>query len=158
MSVLQPWVEKLTFMQQSVLITCTRGPDTLEKNHVAKMLLRWFRRCYLYCAFDHKLYTDPYEIGGGSFTGPCIGRLDNATRKYFQQVDMIPLHFHLHLMHASEILGYKHPDEKTKNWFHSFYRAIVKDMHLNIETEEQMDYRLSDEESRWKENEDNPAK
>lgn len=68
MSVFQPWVEKLTFMQQSVLITAVRGPDGIPKDHIVKVLLRWYRRCILYSAFGHKIITDPYTKGGGSFT------------------------------------------------------------------------------------------
>ena len=157
-SVLQPWVEKLSFMQQSVLITATRGPDGLEKNHIAKMLLRWLRRCYLYCAFTHEIYSDPYEKGGGSFTGPCACDLAQATETYFQKVDEVPHHFHLHLMHAAEILGYKHPESWIRDWWYDFYAAIVKDAHLNVETEEQLDYRLGDSKKQWEENEDNPVK
>ena len=44
--VLQPWVLNLTYMQQSVLITSVRGPDGIRKDHVAKLLLRWLRRCF----------------------------------------------------------------------------------------------------------------
>ena len=50
--VLQDWVLELTMMQQSVLIAAVRGPDGIAKNHVAKLLLRWYRRCILKSAFD----------------------------------------------------------------------------------------------------------
>ena len=70
--VLQPWVLNLTYMQQSVLITSVRGPDGIRKDHVAKLLLRWLRRCFLVSAFDGRALTDPVEQGGGSFTGPSL--------------------------------------------------------------------------------------
>lgn len=69
---LQDWVMNLTIMQQSVLIAAVRGPDTIRKDHVAKLLLRWYRRCILLSAFDKRVITDPYEKVGGSFTGPSI--------------------------------------------------------------------------------------
>jgi hypothetical protein len=55
-------------MQQSVLITGCRGPDTLHKDHIAKVLCRWVRRCFLIRAFDKSIAYSPYTTGGGSFT------------------------------------------------------------------------------------------
>lgn len=157
MSVLQPWVEKLTFMQQSVLITAVRGPDGIPKDHIVKVLLRWYRRCILYCAFGRKIITNPYTKGGGSFTGPCTTSLKNAIDGYLRSVDEVPHHFQLHFMHAAEILGYKHPNKEiAKRWF-DFYCKIVNDAHLSIETKEQMEYRLGDSEKQWRDKEETPA-
>lgn len=157
-SVLQEWVKELTFMQQSVLITATRGPDGIQKDHISKMLLRWLRRCYLYSAFEKCVLSDPYDPRGGSFTGPCRLQLDEAVDVYLRSVDEIPHHFQLHLMHAAEIMGYKHPDSVIRYFWNNFYLRIVKDAHLNPETKEQMDRRLSDNESTWREAEEVVAK
>ena len=156
-NVLQPWVNDLTFMQQSVLITAVRGPDGIKKNHVAKVLLRWYRRCFLYSAFEKKIFPDAYMEGGGSFTGPCLGDINDCRTEYFSVVDELPHHFQLHLMHAAEILGYKHPNPIIRFWWFKFYCMIVKDAHLHIETEQELDYRLGDKKSQWEENEDTPA-
>lgn len=163
-SVLQPWVEELSFMQQSVLITAVRGPDGIRKDHVAKKLLRWYRRCILYCAFDHKILTTPYNPGGGSFTGPSVGlyasweEMDVLVDGYLRTVDELPHHYQLHVMHAAEILGYCHPDINICGWWHLFYCKIVKDAHLNIETKDQMMKRLSDNEKNWRAAEEVVAK
>lgn len=149
-TVLQSWTTNLTFMQQSVLITATRGPDTLHKNHVAKLLLRWLRRCYLYSAFDRCILSDPRDSRGGSFTGPVNIPLEEAVDLYLKSVDEIPHHFHLHLMHAAEILGYKHPNSTIAAFWKNFYVRIVKDAHLNPETKKQMDERLADNEDTWR--------
>jgi len=66
----QAWVCGLTIMQQSVLFAAIRAPDGIRKDHPAKVLLRWYRRCILVSAFDGKALTDPFVRGGGSFTGP----------------------------------------------------------------------------------------
>lgn len=175
-SVLQDWVQELTYMQQSVLITACRGPDSIEKNHVSKLILRWMRRCFLLSAFGGNVLNRPYISGGGSFTGPSMGvlnhedpafyerndylaisSLNTLAATFFQKVDEIPHHFYLHLMHAAEILGYKHPEEWTRKWWNDFYNDCVNDMHLNPESELEMDRRLSDNESKWREREKHPA-
>jgi len=46
-------------------------------------------------------------------TDGIIG-IDKALKEYLYSVDEVPHHFHLHLMHAAEILGYKHPDKLTR--------------------------------------------
>ncbi len=149
--VLQEWVcDRLTWMQQSVLITATRGPDGIKKDHPAKVLLRWFRRSYLISALDGKVFKTPYETGGGSFTGPLENKnIDDYIDTYLRHIDELPHHFQLHLMHAAEILGYKHPDSEIREWWMQFYLAIVKDAHLNPETEEALDYRLGDSLEQW---------
>lgn len=155
LSVLQPWVMELPLMQQSVLITSCRGPDTLHKNHIAKVLCRWLRRCYLLFAFKGTVINDPYNPDGGSFTGPCVGMtIDEAVDAYLKCIDEIPHHFHLHLVHAAEILGYKHPNPNTREWWHDCYLRFVRDMHLMPESKQKMDRRLGDDEVTWREAEE----
>lgn len=153
-SVIQPWTHELSFMQQSVLIASVRGPDGIRKDHPVKVLCRWLRRSFLLSAFDKRALLNPYEKGGGSFTGPCkteeVRDLEHAKELYFRSVDELPHHFQLHLMHAAEILGYKHPDRLVRDWWHTFYLEAVNDMHLFPESEELMDKRLGDTEKEWK--------
>lgn len=152
--VLQDWVQELTFMQQSVLIAAVRGPDGIAKNHPVKVLCRWLRRSVLLSAFDGAAILDPYRQGGGSFTGPChspvVRDLEHAMILYLESVDEIPHHFQLHFMHAAEIIGYKHSDEKVRKWWAECYLKLVNDAHLMPESEERMDYRLGDKEKQWR--------
>jgi hypothetical protein len=156
-SVLQVWVQCLTFMQQSVLISCIRSPDGLHKNHVAKLLLRWLRRCVLLSAFDGLVLHNPYSPGGGSFTGPSMAvevenwhpNMNEVVTRYLQRIDETPLHFHLHFMHASQIIGFKHPNPYIRDWWHTTYNRIVHDMHLTPETESAMNTRLGDTYEGW---------
>jgi len=157
-SVLQDWTNDITFMMQSVLICAVRGPDGIRKDHPVKVLLRYLRRSFMICAFDSKVRWDPYEEGGGSFTGPlhlhgtgeCDGHLDKFVGVYLRHVDELPHHFQLHLMHAAEILGYKHPDLEVAQFWRQLYYAIVSDAHLRIEDEQTMDERLGDVEEQWR--------
>lgn len=168
-SVLQEWVHNLSMMQQSVLITAVRGPDGIKKDHPVKVLCRWLRRSFLISAFDKKALLDPLAPGGGSFTGPVpkppdgsglsgYDQLDFYANEYFRSVDELPHHFQLHLMHAAEILGYKHPDQVTREWWNDFYFRIVNDAHLEPESCQKMDRRLGDREPDWRASEEVTAK
>jgi hypothetical protein len=156
-SVVQDWVAELPMMQQTVLLTAVRGPDGLPKYHPTKFVLRWYRRCILLSAMDGRVLADPIDPSGGSFTGPSgeVGHddwrwsLDDRVTEYLRALDEVPHHFQLHLMHAVEILGYKHPDLLTRDWWHGVYVRLVHDMHLWPETEEQLDARLSDSREGW---------
>jgi len=150
MNVVQPWVESLTLMQQSVLLTAVRGADTLPKYHSSKYLLRWYRRCILHSAFDKCVLSDPHDPRGGSFIGPIeASSLDELASAYLRGIDELPLHFHLHLVHASEILGYKHPTLGIRSWWNAFYLSAVRDMHLHPEPEAELDVRLGDNLGDW---------
>ncbi len=156
MNVLQPWVNELTLMQQSVLISACRAPDGIGKEYVSKLIWRWFRRCFLLSAFDQRILHTPDEAGGGPFTGP-VDDVENVQRRYLKLVDEIPHHAHLHLLHAAEILGYKHPDAAIRSWWLQLYYAGVRDMHLQPESESDLDYRLGDTEYQWRAHEAFPA-
>lgn len=160
-SVLQDWVHELPFMQQSVLIAAVRGPDGIKKDHPVKVLCRYLRRSFMLSAFDGTTKWSPYEPGGGSFTGPLKldglgpdeGHLDKFVGIYLRHVDELPHHFQLHLMHAAEILGYKHPDGDVRGFWNTFYQSVVKDAHLRPESCEAMNERLGDREESWRANE-----
>jgi hypothetical protein len=169
-SVTQEWTWALSFMQQTVLLTAVRGPDGLPKYGGVKMLLRWYRRCILVSSPDGEVLGNPFDPRGGSFMGPSYGprpmhtdgplvfavasenwqpRMDEVMAEYLRELDAIPHHFQLHLLHAFEIVGYKHPWPPIRAWFLTAYERLVHDMHLWPETEEQLDERLSDSREGW---------
>lgn len=157
--VTQTWTHGISFMQQTVLLTAVRGPDGIAKYHPCKFLLRWLRRCVLISALDGRALSTPYAFGGGSFTGPSYEatsldhnwqpHMDMIVDEYLQALDELPHHFHLHFMHAAQILGYKHPDATAAAWWLKTYHRLVHDMHLWPETEDQMDQRLGDDRGGW---------
>jgi hypothetical protein len=144
-------------MQQTVLITAIRGPDGIAKYDGVKSLLRWYRRCVLLSAMDGRALTNPYETNGGSFTGPSMTccredwetGMECIASDYVKSLDALPHHFQMHLMHAVEIVGYHHPDERIRTWFNRLYRRLTNDMHLHEETISEMDERLGDSRSGW---------
>lgn len=161
-SVMQKWTEELTMMQQSVLIASVRGPDGIRKDHPVKVLCRWLRRSFMLCAFEKIAHNGPLDPCGGSFTGKCqtdtVKGIDHALDLYMRSVDELPHHFQLHFLHAAEILGYKHPINYIREWWHTTYLRLVNDAHLYPETEEQMDTRLGDSEIEWRAREEVTAR
>lgn len=168
----QDWVLDTTLMQQTVLFAAIRAPDGMRKNHPVKVLMRWYRRCILLSAFDKKAITDPFSDGGGSFTGPFTKNhameilqyrprdldemniaFNNMRGVYLEHVDEMPHHFQLHFMHAIQIVGAHHPDPHIKFWWFKFYSMIVNDAHLHMETDEEMNLRLSDNPDEWRKRE-----
>jgi hypothetical protein len=156
--VLQDWVLGIPLMQQTVLLTAIRGPDGLPKYNGIKMLLRWYRRCVLLSALDGKVLSTPYEKNGGSFTGPSFTHeldapwqsyMDEIVSDYLKSLDGIPHHFQMHLLHAIEIVGYKHSDLEIRAWWCSVYKRLVNDFHLHPETCEELDTRLGDTREGW---------
>lgn len=156
--VLQDWVTRLTFMQQSSLLTAIRGPDDRAKYATPKMLLRWFRRNVLISAFEGKVLTDPFHDGGGSFTGPSLDAFTSTdwrkamkhhVDEYIKNLDAIPAHFQNHFRQAIQIVAYKHPDNKVREFWLMVYNKLVMELNLYPESEEDMDARLSDSRDLW---------
>lgn len=168
-SVFQDWVCRLTFMQQSVLSEMIRGPDGFRKFHPVKPMMKWFRRCAVISAFDGRPLTNPYESGGGSFTGPSCDpppinvndsvqywqdQMDHVWDLFMAEMDEMPIHFWLHLMHAIEIMGYKHSDDVIRSWWQGKYVRMVHSMHVWPETQAELDMRLGDNRANWLERSD----
>lgn len=150
--ILPDWMIKLPMQQQSVLILGLRGPDGIRKNHPMKDLQRHYRGTVLKAAkFGRSLklgekadsfMSMEYICNPGDFD--LWPKWTEMIKEYFYYIDELPHHFHLHLMHGAQILGYKHPNYIVRSSWSMFYYACVDDAHLNVETEEQMDARLCD--------------
>ena len=64
---------------------------------------------------------------------------------FLKDWDQYPTHFMHHLLHASEVLHYKCPDAGMARRFGEVYRGLIANLHVNPETEAQMDARLGDQ-------------
>jgi len=55
----------------------------------------------------------------------------------------------MHVVHAAEIIGYKHPDVNIREQWLQFYLDCCRDLHMNPETAEHMEKRLGDSREQW---------
>lgn len=147
-SVMNDWVQDLSFMQQSVLMSAVRNADGIPKFHKQKALMKWYRRCVLKSAFDGRELRTPDEAGGGSFTGP-VKEIYVSLDDFIDSRDEMTLHYFAHAMHAFEIIGYKHPDPSIRNFWFMAYTRMVECLHVWPESREQMDKRLGDKLEDW---------
>lgn len=132
-SIVKAWVSKLPYKQQAVVILALRGCDGVPKDDPAKPLVRYYRNVILNNAASPG--TKGYEV----FMRDNPPDLKDA---FYQRPDHYPVHWLMHFLYGAEIVGYKHPDKTVREYWSSIYLRGVTAIHLNPETEEQLDSRL----------------
>jgi len=137
-SVLQDWVMNLSLRHQGVLVSCVRGCDNVPKEDPSKALMRAFRGVIL-----HSFNRTPSAF---------IDFVDDVTLRermvaVLKSLDHYPVHYIMHVLHATEIIGYKYPAPEHIFWLW-FYEKLCKCFHVNPETEEQLDARLGEVDER----------
>lgn len=129
-SVFKEWVFDLPYRMQSVLVLGLRGCDTARKDDVSKAITRTMRGVVFNNADPTNTFIkDDYPEA-------------KAVEAFLWDIDSYPMHFIMHLAHAAEIIGYKHPNETYRSNWLDFYHKLVKGLHVNPETEAQLDIRL----------------
>ena len=133
-SVVKEWLSgnDISWKQQTVVLSSLRGCDGQSKYDLSKKLTRQLRSAILYnaAAADTTFMRDTMTL--------------EEVRKLAEDSDKYPIHYYMHALHACEIIGFKHPDNKIREWFNGAYLIMVDALHLKPETEEECDYRLRD--------------
>lgn len=142
-SVLQDWVVELPLREQGTLMTCVRGcddePKVWEERGVAyspgRRLTAFLRFCFMVPADDREV-----DYSEGAF-------MRSDPPKVFKPSEFghLPQHWYAHAMHGLEVIGYRHPNAGIRELAHGLYCKMVHNLHLNIETKEQMIKRLSED-------------
>lgn len=139
-SVLQDWVMNLPLRAQGTLLTGVRGCDTAPKvageaDSPERALVAFLRWCIMNPA-------DPRETAyRGAFFRSTLPQ-ENWKPSRFGHY---PQHWYAHLMHCYEVIAYCHPDSIIGAQALSVYTALVENLHLNVETKEQMLERLCED-------------
>jgi hypothetical protein len=133
--VLQEWAWALPLMQQTVLLCALRGPDGVPKESPAKDMVRLLRRAVLHNARALEQTDFMVDMSADYFMA--------ITAQFFADTDKYPMHFLMHLYHAAEILGYKHPDATTLGRWALFYKRACNAFHMRMELEAELDARLN---------------
>lgn len=151
-SVQQSWALVLPMQQQGVLLLATRGPDGIAKDHPIKPIVQAYRATVLNAAHIGRPFSLD-DVVENRAPGDTFMTLEFFRRpadwaivldRFFRSIDNVSHHYLWHLAHGAQIIGYKHPDVRMRIGWRKLYFAMVEDMHLNPETEQQMDARLND--------------
>lgn len=140
------WFDDLPMQQQSVMLLGARGPDTVGKFHPCKDVVRAYRATVFKAAYFGRELM--WGERADSFMSLDIiadsQHWGNVVNNFFDTVDEVPHHYYLHLVHGTEIIGYKHPDHKYRVAWSDFYLRACDNLHMKPESIFDMDKRLGD--------------
>lgn len=112
------------------MLLALRGCDTVAKHGPGKDVTRALRRVVLKNAMK---VSESFMVNDK----PVPPALDQGA------VDGAPHHWLMHLIHAAEIVGYRHPDDELRRAWRAWYEDACAQLHMNPETQEQMRLRLA---------------
>ena len=136
-SVLQDWVMELPLREQGTLMTAVRGCDLTPKyplDSQERQLVAAIRGAFMVPA-------DPREmdvVGGFMRSSPPANFKPSCLGHY-------PHHWVMHVLHAVEVIAYRHPDTAVWYIWMPIYHSIVQSLHLNVETFEQFEQRMTED-------------
>ncbi len=137
-SVLRQWVQNLPLREQGTLVVAARGCDLAPKYPLDSPE----RQLTAAIRFAAMIPADAREVDSeiGCFmlsTPPSDLRLSS--------LEHYPMHWVLHVIHACEAIGYRHPEADTRELWLRLYLKMCKSLHMNAETFDQFVSRLSED-------------
>lgn len=131
-SVLQDWVQGISFKKQTVMIGAIRCPDVVHPLSLKRITV-WIRNTVLRNA-------DPLS---GFMHGALSGELP-LLETVDREFERLHLHTAHHIMLAMEVIGFEHPESEVRDNAWKFYSDCVRAQHLNPETRGQYESRYTD--------------
>ena len=141
-SVLQDWVMELPLREQGTLLTAVRGCDDEPKQWTSRGIAESPGRRLT--AFIRWCFMNPADVREVDIPGAFFQSTPPNPFKP-SEFGHLPLHWNTHVMHALEVIGYRHPDVITGVLARNLYEDMVHSLHLNLEHREQMVERLSED-------------
>ena len=139
-SVLQDWVMELPIREQGTLLTAVRGCDLCPKyplDSPERQLVGAIRFAFMNPADPREVDCEP-----GCFfisTPPDPDRFKPSALGHY------PWHWLSHVLHAMEVLAYRHPDHEQARIWLALYIKTVSSFHLRPESRGEMRERLSED-------------
>jgi hypothetical protein len=130
-SVLQPWVEEIPIRMQSTLLLGLRGPDTHIAPHL-KTITRWLRGVTFKpgnpANVKEFMTSEPEEI------------VDRGILQ--KELDFCTYHYWSHLLHALEVVAYRHPSTLVSRIAFDRFQAMCNLTHVPVESPDSFEHRL----------------
>lgn len=139
-SVLQSWVMLLPLREQGCLMTAVRGCDLTPKrplDSLERRIVSAIRAGFMVAADPRETDSEP-----GSFMSL---KIPDAKTEKLSTLGHYPLHWVAHVMHACEVLGYRHPDPHVSAPFRDLYTEFCHMLHVPMETFETYSKRMTED-------------
>lgn len=133
-SVLQSWLEEIPIRMQSTLLLGLRGADTHSCPNV-KIIGRWLRNL-------------SFKPGNPANMENFMAKLEEVPETIEEksilakELEFCSQHFYSHLMHALEVVAYRHPLDIVNHRAFSLYFGMCNLLHLPVELKSSFEYRL----------------
>jgi len=137
-SVLRDWVMELPLREQGTLIVALRGCDVAPKFPLDSPERR------LTAAVRYAVCNPADEREVDSQPGAFMTRVVPLDVK-LSMFEHYPQHWVGHIIHACEVLGYRHPNPLVREAWFTLYAGFCKSLHLPSESKETMIERLSED-------------
>lgn len=138
-SVMQTWTHALPLREQGTIVAGLRGCDVMPKNPVDSTA----RQLVAYLRWLTMVPADPREVDLEPGTYMQSTPPPDGWRQ--SELGHLPLHFVSHLMHAYEVVAYRHPETSRQVDALLIYSRLVEGLHLYAEPRSEMIARLSED-------------
>lgn len=138
MSVLRPWVMQLPLREQGTLVVALRGCDVAPKMPLDSPE----RRMTAALRYAVMIPADPREVDYGA---GCFMLSKPPMDVKLSMFEHYPLHWVTHIIHACEVLGYRHPESLQGSAWLMLYVRFVRALHMVPENEQTFTARLGED-------------
>lgn len=129
-SVLQAWVEKIPWKQQSILFSGLRGPDIRQCKKI-KEVSRWMRKVSQRDADPNQSYMAPTNLP--------------VARELEKELEFCTIHFVHHFADALRVIAIHHPDGEVKEYAWQLHLYMADELfHWKPENNDEFNYRHRD--------------
>jgi len=136
-SIINNWISTLTYKQQAYLLMSLRNCDIVDYDDPSRILINELRKVIFKTIIQVNDIDDLSKENEDRDFRKLIIKVSINMNKY-------PLNFYKSLILSSQIIGYKHPDFKTKKRWFDVYVKLAQKINLHIESEDDLDIRLGD--------------
>jgi hypothetical protein len=138
-SVLQDWVMELPLREQGTLMTAVRGCDATPKyplDSLERRLTAAIRGAFMVPADEREVDSEP---GCFMLSYPPVSDFKASSLGHY------PQHWVAHVMHACEVLGYRHPVPIVRDQWLMIYLLFCKGFHVPAESFEEFAERMNED-------------
>lgn len=149
-TVLQDWTSTISHRQQGVLLLALRGPDGFPKESGVKNIIRSLRACVMNSGDTKTALALGEALLSKHDTFMTMEYLSDSNvwttelEHFVRNIDVHNVHFLQHLLHATMVLSFNHPDVTISSRWCECANRIARKLHIKLESRAEFTHRLRD--------------